>query len=151
MRDRSRDDEEVIEFIRADSSGRQDELGDRYRDRQRARPPSLSPRKPNRAAADVPGFFGRKESPAVRAFNQAVDKIDWERQRNQFVLQSGLALELISVKESIGTVAAEAEIVLDLPRNSLEGIVGEQICLDSVERIRALATDVNESFRREVL
>lgn len=108
--------------------------------------------KPEKAPPDVTSWLGtRKFSPGVRQHNLNLDAIDFAAQETEYALRQGMRLEYVAVDEGSRTVAAEVDVFRSLPANSLESMITQELVLDSVDRIRRLATDASDRFVRRAL
>lgn len=132
---------------------RQPQLIERYRQRQemqRRRVPS--PGRPEREQGDVRTWWGgRRESAALQQHHARMNGIYYAARQAASTQESVVALEYYAFSTAMQTVAAEERELLTTNPNSLTNSVGEQLLLDSVERIRVASTEIQENFRRKSL
>lgn len=132
---------------------RQPQLIERYRQRQevqRRRVPTQS--RPAREQGDIRTWWGgRRESTALQQHHARIDSIYHAAQQAAYTQEAVMGLEYHAFTSALQTVAAEERELLSAPTNSLASEVGEQMLLDSVERIRVASTEIQEDFRRRTL
>jgi len=132
---------------------RQPQLIERYRQRQeiqRRRVPT--PSRPEREPGDIRTWWGgRRESTALQQHQARMNGIYYAARQAASTQESAMALEYYTFTTAMQTVAAEERELLTSDPDSLTSQVGEQLLLDSVERIRTASTEIQESFRRKAL
>lgn len=132
---------------------RQPQMIELYRQRQeiqRRRVPV--PTRPEREPGDIRTWWGRRrESTALQQHHAQLDKVYYATRQAVTTQEAAMALEYHSVATAIQTVAAEEHELLKTDPDSLTSQVGQQLILDSVERIRTVSTEIQENFRRKAL
>jgi len=151
-----RNDDDVIEFVPANghgTTGRQAHAVEQYRLRGEIQQRAVQvPDDPKPEQGDIRTWLGgRKQSPQVQRHNALMAATRRAREHAQHVLDSGVYLEYHGFKSSLQGISAEEQELLATDGNSLAGVVGEQMFVDSAERMRQLNTDVQEHFRGKVL
>jgi hypothetical protein len=137
----------------ASEDPRQPQMIERYRQRQemqRHRVPT--PSRPEREPGDIRTWWGgRRESIVLQQHHARMNGIYYAARQAASTQESVVALEYYAFSTAIQTVAAEERELLTTDPNSLTSQVGEQLLLDSVERIRVASTEIQENFRRKSL
>ncbi len=143
--------EENIRYLPADAGDAGRRLAEAHRARQN-RQSTFGVSKPERAPADETSWLGgKKYSPAVRQHNQRLDAIEFAEIEAEYAMRQGLRLEYVGVDEGSRTVTSEVEVFRSLPANSLESVITQELVLDSVDRIRRIATEASEQYLRKAL
>jgi len=138
-------------IVRVDTDEASRKLVEARRARQ-SRQSTFGVAKPERAPADQTTWLGgRKYSPAVRKHNEKLDDIEFAEIEAEYAMREGMRLEYVGVDEGSRTVTAEVDVFRSLPANSLESVITQELVLDSVDRIRRMATQASEQYLRRAL
>ena len=132
---------------------RQPQLVERYRQRQEIQRRGVpTPSRPEREPGDVRTWWGgRRESTALQQHHAHMNGIYYAARQAASTQEAVVALEYYAFTTAMQTVAAEERELLTTDPNSLTSQVGEQLLLDSVERIRVASTEIQENFRYKSL
>jgi hypothetical protein len=96
-------------------------------------------------------WFGLRHSEAQKQhYNRQLATWHAGKEAN-FAHSVGTWLEFQTFARSLGTVGAQEYLLLHTDPNSLTSVFGGELLLDSCERLRLMAHEVNESYRNRAL
>jgi hypothetical protein len=137
----------------ASEEGRQQQLVERYRQRQEIQKRSVpATGRPEHEPGDIRTWWGgKRESAALQRHHARMDGAYYAARQAAYTQEAVMSLEYFGFTTAVQTIAAEERELLTTDPKSLTGQIAEQMLLDSAERIRMASTEIQEDFRRKSL